>query len=65
MAKTPTKIEVNALTDAMVRGGSLTKKGERWYVDKRVVKQAVVQHAAKERINLVEDEHGVWTFKPA
>lgn len=64
MAKTPTKLQVNALTDAMVRGGELANKNGKWRVGRKVFSQAIVD-AAKERIHLVEDENGVWTFKPA
>jgi len=75
MEKAPTKIQVNALTDAMVRGGELKQKDGKWRVgvrtvagklkiDRKVFSQAIVD-AAKERINLVEDENGVWKFKPA
>jgi len=64
MPKAPTKLQVNALTDAMVRGGVLTNKDGKWKVGRKVFSQAIVD-AAKARINLVEGEDGSWTFKPA
>lgn len=64
MPKTPTKLQVNTLTDAMVRGGELTNTNGKWRVGRKVFSQAIVD-AAKERINLIEGEDGSWTFKPA
>jgi hypothetical protein len=49
-------------TDAMLRGGTLQKKGERRLVNGKAVSQAIVD-SAKARINLVEAATGVWMFQ--